>query len=123
MTVTILQWCGAVLMAAGGVLSLSAAVGIVVLPDVAARLQAATKPQVAGLLLIVVGAAPFLTTWSALGLLTLVAVFQLVTAPVIAQSVALSAYRAGSLTHERLVVDELVRDEPEVAREDREPRE
>jgi multicomponent Na+:H+ antiporter subunit G len=105
--VTVLEWCGAVAMLLGGLLSLSAAVGIVVLPDVAARLQAATKPQVAGLLLVVVGAAPFLTTWSALSLLALVALFQLVTAPVLAQLLARAAYRSGSLRHDQLVIDEL----------------
>lgn len=104
---TVLEWWGGLLMVVGALLSLSAAVGIVVLPDVAARLQAATKPQVAGLLLIVVGAAPFLTTWTAFGLLALVALFQMVTAPVLAQLLARGAYRAGALSLDRLVVDEL----------------
>ncbi len=104
---TALQWAGAVLMVLGGVLSLSAGLGMVLLPDVAARLQAATKPQVVGLLFVVLGAAPFLAVGAALGMLFLVAVFQLVTAPVLAQMLARSAYRAGTWRKDRLVVDAL----------------
>lgn len=111
----VLQWTGAVLMVLGGLLSVSAAVGMVFLPDVAARLQAATKPQVLGLLLVMLGAAPFLSWDSAVVLLALVGIFQLVTAPVLAQLVARSAYRAGAWRRDLLVVDELAEvtdDEP-----------
>lgn len=104
---TVLQWAGAVLMLLGGVLSLAAALGMLLLPDVAARLQAATKPQVVALVLILLGAMPMLSWWTGVALLVLVAVAQLITAPVLAQMVARSAYRAGSWRPDRLLVDEL----------------
>ncbi|UMG91842.1 monovalent cation/H(+) antiporter subunit G [Nocardioides sp. TF02-7] len=107
----VLEWIGAVLMVTGGLLSVVAAVGMLRLPDVAARLQAATKPQTLGLMLIVVGAAPFLDAWSAIGMLVLLVTFQLVTAPVLAQLVARSAYRAGAWRKDRLVLDELAESE------------
>jgi multicomponent Na+:H+ antiporter subunit G len=108
-----LEWAGTVLMLLGGLLSLSAAVGMLRLPDVAARLQAATKPQTLGLMLVALGAAPFLDAWSAIGMLVLVVTFQLVTAPVLAQLVARSAYRAGAWRRDRLLLDELAdTDEP-----------
>jgi multicomponent Na+:H+ antiporter subunit G len=105
--VIVLEWAGAVLMVVGGLLSVSAAIGMLRLPDVAARLQAATKPQTLGLALVVLGAAPFLDAWSAIGMLVLVVTFQLVTAPVLAQLVARAAYRAGSWRTDQLLVDEL----------------
>lgn len=104
---TMLEWAGAVLMVLGGLMALSAGISMLVLPDVAARIQAATKPQVLGLLLVVLGAAPFLDWYSAATMLALVALFQLVSAPVLAQLVARSSYRAGTWRHDLLVVDEL----------------
>lgn len=104
---TVLQWAGAVLMVVGGVLSLVAGLGMLLLPDVAARLQAATKPQVVALVLIVLGAMPMLGWWSGVALLLLVAVAQLIIAPVLGQLVARSAYRAGSWRRDLLLVDEL----------------
>lgn len=104
---SVLEWIGAVLMLLGGLLSVSAGVSLLLFPDVAARLQAATKPQVLGLLLVVLGAAPFLDVSSAVTMLVLVAAFQLVSAPVLAQLVARAAYRTGAWRHDRLVVDEL----------------
>ena len=52
------QWfhlIGAVLLAAGGFFCLGGALGLVRFPDVLARMHAATKPQVFGLLLVLLG--------------------------------------------------------------------
>lgn len=70
------------------------------------RLQAATKPQTLGLLLILAGTAARLEFPLAAGL-GLVALFQVLTAPVIAQLVGRSANRTGEVNRESLVVDEL----------------
>ncbi|HET7327731.1 MAG TPA: monovalent cation/H(+) antiporter subunit G [Nocardioidaceae bacterium] len=85
----------AIALLAGGLLSVVAGIGMVRLPDVAARLQAATKPQVVGLLLICVGVAPYIAPMHALAL-ALVALFQLTTAPVLAQLIGRAAYRSGA---------------------------
>ncbi len=96
-----------VLLLTGGLLNLVAAVGMLVLPDVGARLQAATKPQGVGLLLVLVGVSPYLDRWGDAALLGLVALLQLAVAPVLAQSVGRAAYRSGAIRADLLVVDEL----------------
>ncbi|MEK6438701.1 monovalent cation/H(+) antiporter subunit G [Pseudonocardia sp. T1-2H] len=96
----------AVLLLVGALSCLLGALGLVRLPDLPARLQAATKPQTLGLVLILVGTAVRLEFENA-ATLVLVIAFQVVTAPVISQIVARSAYRTGTLDREDLVVDEL----------------
>lgn len=96
-----------VLLLTGGLLSLVAAVGLLRLPDVAGRLQAATKPQVLGLLLVLGGVLLVLDEPVARLELALAGLLQLVTAPVLAQLVGRAAYRAGSVRRDLLVVDDL----------------
>ncbi|SDX85301.1 multisubunit sodium/proton antiporter, MrpG subunit [Saccharopolyspora shandongensis] len=91
----------------GGALScLLGAIGLLSFPDVTARLQAATKPQTLGLILILIGTAVQLDFVYASGLI-LVGLFQMLTAPVLAQLVGRAAYRADSVDRDSLVVDEL----------------
>ena len=106
MTATVLDVVSAVLLLAGALQCLVGAVGMVRLPSLLSRMQAATKPQTVGLLLILAGTALRLPPGPAATLL-LVAVFQVITAPVIAQLIGRSAYRSGSVRPEILVVDEL----------------
>lgn len=96
----------AVFLIAGALSCLLGAVGLLSFPDVAARLQAATKPQTLGLILILIGTAIQLEFRYALALI-LVGVFQLLTSPVLAQLVGRSAYRADSIHRDTLVVDDL----------------
>jgi multicomponent Na+:H+ antiporter subunit G len=70
-------------------------------------MHAGTKPQVLGVLLIMVGAAIRLQGWSATWMLLLVAVFQLLTAPVSAHMISRVAYRRRHVRRDLLVVDEL----------------
>ncbi|MEB3368106.1 monovalent cation/H(+) antiporter subunit G [Saccharopolyspora mangrovi] len=91
----------------GGALScLFGAIGLLTFPDVTARLQAATKPQTLGLILILIGTGVQLDLGYATGLI-LVGLFQMLTAPVLAQLVGRAAYRTGSVERDTLVVDEL----------------
>lgn len=87
----------AVLLLAGGLIGLAGAIGLVRFPDVMSRVQAATKPQTLGLLLILVAAALRLDPKAAAGL-GLVALFQVITAPVLAQLIGRTAYRTGQVT-------------------------
>lgn len=96
----------AVLLLTGALSCLLGALGLVRLPDLPARLQATTKPQTLGLLLILIGAAVQLEFENA-STLVLVVLFQVITAPVIAQMVGRSAYRSGAVSRANLVVDEL----------------
>lgn len=106
----VIQWIGAVMMLLGGLLAVVAALGMLLLPDAPARLQAAAKPQMVALVLIVLGAAPFIRWWPALGMLLLVAAFQMITTPVLTQLLARSSYRAGTWRRDRLLVDEYAED-------------
>ena len=91
----------------GVLLSLIAAVGILRFPDVLTRMHSATKPQVLGLLLVLLGLALRLRDASSLGLLALVALFQLVTTPIASHMVGRASFRAGQVRPDLLVVDEL----------------
>ncbi|MQA14507.1 MAG: Na+/H+ antiporter subunit G [Pseudonocardiaceae bacterium] len=95
-----------VLLLGGAALCLLGALGLLRFPDVLSRLQAATKPQTLGLLLILLGTMMRLDFEDAATLM-LVALFQVITAPVISQLVGRSAYRAGVLRRDVLVVDHL----------------
>lgn len=97
----------AVLLTLGCLLTLIAAIGMVRLPDLLSRMHAVTKPQVLGLLLVLSGLALRLRDERALGLLVLVAVFQLSTSPIASHMVSRAAFRAGQVDRHRLVVDDL----------------
>ena len=96
-----------VLMLIGSFLCLTAGLGLVRFPDVLSRMHAGTKPQVLGVLLIMIAGALRLQGWSATWMLLLVAAFQLLTAPVSAHMVSRVAYRRRHVRRDLLLVDEL----------------
>ena len=96
-----------VLLLAGAFLCLTAGLGLVRFHDVLTRMHAGTKPQVLGILLIMVGGAIRLEGWSATWMLLLVAVFQMLTAPVSAHMISRVAYRRRHVRRDLLLVDEL----------------
>lgn len=96
----------AILLIAGATSCLLGSLGLLRFPDLLSRLQAATKPQTLGLLLILLGTAVRLDVED-VATLGLVALFQVLTAPVISQLIGRSAYRSGSMRRDLLVVDEL----------------
>jgi multicomponent Na+:H+ antiporter subunit G len=104
----VLDAVGTVSIVLGVVLTLVASVGLLSLPDVMSRMHAATKPQVVGLLLVVLGGALHLRTSVDVWMLVLVGAFQLVTAPVTAHVVGRLAHRGEGVRRDLLHVDELV---------------
>ncbi|MFI0368206.1 monovalent cation/H(+) antiporter subunit G [Actinomadura sp. 1N219] len=96
----------AVLLPAGAAFSAVGALGVLRFPDLLTRLHAATKPQTIGLLLILAGVAPQTGSVADATPLLLVAVFQLITAPVAAQTIGAAAYRAGAVDPAALTLDE-----------------
>ena len=104
---SVLDVVGAVLVVLGALLALAAAVGLLRLPDVASRMHAATKPQTAGLVLVVLGTALLLRTSADVWMLLLVGAFQLITAPVTAHLVGRLAYSSGGVRPDLLHRDEL----------------
>lgn len=97
----------AALILLGSALALLAGIGVVRLPDVFARMHAATKPATLGLALICLGAAVSDAQLADVAKLVLVVVLQFLTAPVGAHMVARASYRAGGLLHSATVLDEL----------------
>lgn len=94
------------LLILGALFAFVAAVGVVRFPDILTRMHAATKPQTFGLLLILAGLALRVDSVRSLTLVVVVAVFQLLTAPVSAHMVGRAAFRAGQVDRESLAVDE-----------------
>jgi multicomponent Na+:H+ antiporter subunit G len=106
----VLDVAAGVFLVLGALLSLSAGVALVRFPDLLSRMHAATKPQVLGLLLVLIGCGLRLRDTVDVTTLLLVAVFQMATAPVAAHMVGRAGYRAGRVRNDLLVVDELAGD-------------
>ncbi len=117
----ILDVAAAVCLAGGALLSLSAGVALLRFPDLLSRMHAATKPQVLGLLLVLLGCALRLRTAVDVTTLVLIAVFQLATSPVAAHMVGRAGYRDRRMREDLLVVDELAGEADRVGRHDEEP--
>lgn len=90
---TVLHWVAGAFLLVGAALSLTAAIGIVRFPDTLTRMHAATKPQVVGLVLVLLGAAIELRHDVNAWMLVLFSLFTLLTAPVIAHLLGRTAYR------------------------------
>jgi multicomponent Na+:H+ antiporter subunit G len=103
----VLDVLSAICLLLGATLSLAAGIGVLRFPDVLSRQHAASKPQVLGLLLILVGVGLRLRTGLDITTLVLVALFQLTTAPVAAHMVGRAAYRSRRVRRENLIADEL----------------
>lgn len=95
-----------VLLLSGGLFCVTGAFGMLRLPDVPSRLQAATKPQSLGLLLILLGVAIRLP-WPQAIALVLVGLLQVLTAPLLSQLAGRAAYRTGGVQCDTVIVDEL----------------
>jgi len=96
----------------GAFFALTAAIGALRFRNLLARMHAVTKPQVLGLILLLTGLAIELREPGVLGMLFLIVVFQLLTAPVAAHMVARTAHRLGD-TEDEIVYA------PDVERADR----
>lgn len=98
------------LLVVGAFLSFAAGMGIVHFPDLLARMHAGTKPQVLGMLFMLIALGIRLRSWSVAGILLLVILFQMLSAPVGAHMVARAGYRTGKIRSELMVFDELTAD-------------
>ena len=107
---TVADVLAGICLVSGAFLAFAAGVGVLRFPDLLARMHAGTKPQVLGLILLLVGEALRVRNLQVLGMLLLIAIFQLLTAPVAAHMVGRAGYRTGKVRSELLVVDELTAD-------------
>jgi multicomponent Na+:H+ antiporter subunit G len=97
----------AVLLVLGASLSTVAGIGLFRFPDQLSRMHAGTKPQVLGLLLVLLALAFAWRSWVWVPVLILAWVLQMLTAPVSAHLVGRAGYRTKHLKREILYVDEL----------------
>jgi len=114
---TVADVASAACLLGGALLAFAAGVGLVRFPELLARMHSATKPQVLGLILVLIGLALRLRTGPAVWMLAFVAIFQLLTAPVASHMVGRAGYRTGKVRSELLVVDELTADQDAAQRE------
>ena len=103
----LLDVASAVCLLTGALLALIAAIGVLRMPDVLGRMHAATKPQVLGTVLVVLGVGLRLRDPALIGLLLLVVVLQMTTSVVSSHMIGRASFRAGQVRHDLLVVDEL----------------
>lgn len=107
---TVADVVAAVCLLGGAFLAFAAGLGLARFPNLLSRMHAATKPQVLGLLLMLIGLGLRLRSGPIVWMLVLVALFQMLTAPVAAHMVSRAGYRTGKVDPGELVVDELTRD-------------
>lgn len=81
----------------GAVLCLAAAVGLLRFGDLLTRMHAGTKPQVLGVLLVLLGMGLRMRSLPDVGMLLLIAAFQLLTIPVGAHMVGRAGFRTGQV--------------------------
>ena len=103
----ILDLVAAACLLLGAVLSLAAGVGLLRFPDALSRLHAATKPQVLGLIFIVIALTISTRSLPVLFVLVPVVLFQMLTAPIAAHMIGRAGYRTKNFRRELLAVDEL----------------
>jgi multicomponent Na+:H+ antiporter subunit G len=101
---------GAACLVGGAFFCLGGALGLVRFPDVLARMHAATKPQVFGLLLVLLGVAFSIRDLKVWLSLLVVITLQILTAPVAGHLIGRVAYRSGAWEPDDLLVDELAED-------------
>jgi len=91
----VLTVIASVFILSGVALAIIAGLGLLRFPNVFARMQAATKPAVTGLILVAVGAALEVGGTANVTRLILVIGFQILTAPIAAHMVGRAAHRRG----------------------------
>lgn len=95
---TVWDVLSALLLLCGSILCFCAAAGLLRFPDLLSRMHAATKPQVLGIVLVMLGVGAGLRSGISVGMLVLVAGFQLLTSPVASHMMSRAALRAGQVS-------------------------
>ncbi|GAB3207332.1 monovalent cation/H(+) antiporter subunit G [Marinactinospora thermotolerans] len=107
MTHQVIDWIAVGCLLTGALLSFAAGVGLVRFPDLLSRMHTAAKPQVLGLILILIGIGLRMWPESHVGVLVLIALFQILTVPVAGHIAGRVAYRTGRVRHDLIAVDDL----------------
>ena len=122
----VLEWIAMLFLLVGALLTFIAGIGMVRFPDLLSRMHAASKPQVLGLIFVLIGFGLKLlsveTHVFSVGSLILVALFQIVTIPVAGHIAARVGYRTDLIRRDLLSVDELAEQIDRQEREEEESR-
>lgn len=104
---SLLLWVEAALLVAGALVTLFAGIGVLRMPDLFMRMQAAAKASALGASLLIGAAALHFHNLAALSRALAVVAFVLLTIPVASHLIARSAYHVGIELWEGTTVDEL----------------
>lgn len=88
---------GLLCLVVGALLCLAAAIGLLRFPDLLTRMHAGTKPQVLGVLLVILGVGLRTRSGLDVGMLFLIGLFQLLTIPAGAHMVGRAGFRTGQV--------------------------
>lgn len=102
-----LEIIATVLIGAGLLLAVVAAIGLNRFDGVLMRIHAASKPQTLGLLFVFIGVALVVQSWSLAGFLLVVLLAQMATVPVASVMVGRAAFRRGFVRGGDYAIDEL----------------
>ena len=91
---SVVDWIASAAIVIGALMSLLAGVAVLRFPDTMSRIHAATKPQVLGIMLLMLGVGLRLHSLAVVGVLVLIVILQFVTAPVSAHLTVRAAYRS-----------------------------
>lgn len=89
----ILDIITAICLIVGSLMSLAAVVGLVRFPDLLTRLHAGTKPQIFGIMLLLLAVGLHNRSWEDVPVLILIMVLQMITIPISGHMMARSGYR------------------------------
>lgn len=104
---TVTEILASVLIGAGVLLAVVAAIGLNRFSDVLLRTHATSKPQTLGLMLVFSGVALASGSWAIAGLLLVVLLAQMLTVPVASTMVGRAAFRRGFVRGGAYAIDEL----------------
>jgi multicomponent Na+:H+ antiporter subunit G len=103
----VIDLLAAISLLLGAMLSVAAGIGLIRFPDALSRMHAATKPQMVGLIMVLLAIALTDRSWLTVATLVPVLLFQMLTAPISAHMIGRAAYRAGNVNPDYLLADEL----------------
>lgn len=104
---TVVEILASVLIIAGTVLAVIAAIGLNRFSDALTRIHSASKPQTLGLMLVLAGAALAAGSWSLAAMMLVVMLAQMTTVPVASVMVGRAAFRRGFVRGGQYAVDDL----------------
>ena len=104
---TVVEILASVLIIAGTVLAVIAAIGLNRFNDALTRIHSASKPQTLGLMLVLAGAALAAGSWSLAAMMLAVMLAQMTTVPVASVMVGRAAFRRGFVRGGQYAVDDL----------------